>query len=127
VREIVQGMNMTIQRLHAGPRMSQVVIHNGTVYIAGQVASRAPGGTVGAQTKDILETMDALLAEAGTDKSRVLSATVWLTDMTKFAEMNGVWDQWVTPGAPPARATLESPHLASPEFNIEITMIAALP
>jgi enamine deaminase RidA (YjgF/YER057c/UK114 family) len=105
--------------------MSQVVIHNKTVYLAGQVASGAPGKSVTIQTKDILSNIDALLAEAKTDKSRLLSATIWLTDMSTFAEMNNVWDAWVVPGATPARATVVSAQLASPEFAIEIAVIAA--
>jgi enamine deaminase RidA (YjgF/YER057c/UK114 family) len=116
---------MSIERIQTGPRMSQVVIHNQTVYLAGQVAAGAPGGTVAAQTTDILSKIDALLAEAKTDKSKVLSATIWLTDMSTFAEMNVVWDAWVLPGATPARATVESRRLASAEFNVEIAIVAA--
>ena len=82
---------------------------------------------VAEQTQDILSTIDALLAEAKTDKSRVLSATIWLTDMSTFAEMNRVWDRWVVPGATPARATVLSAQLAAPEFKIEIAVIAAQP
>ena len=116
---------MPIERLHSGPRMSQVVIHNKTVYLAGQVASGAPGRSVADQTRNILATIDALLAEAKSDKTRLLSATIWLTDMSTFAEMNGVWDAWVVPGATPARATVVSAKLAAPEFSIEIAVIAA--
>ena len=116
---------MPIERIQTGPRMSQAVIHNQTVYLAGQVASGAPGGTVAEQTKDILSKIDALLTAARTDKSKVLSATIWLTDMSKFAEMNVVWEAWVAPGATPARATVTSPQLASPEFKVEIAVIAA--
>jgi enamine deaminase RidA (YjgF/YER057c/UK114 family) len=118
---------MPIERLHPGPRMSQVVIHNKTVYLAGQVASKAHGKSVAEQTKDVLETIDALLKEAKTDKSRILSAMIWLTDMATFAQMNQVWDAWVAPGASPARATVESARLASPEYKIEIAVIAAQP
>jgi enamine deaminase RidA (YjgF/YER057c/UK114 family) len=116
---------MSIERIQAGPRMSQVVIHNQTVYLAGQVASGEPGGSVTKQTKDILSRIDALLAEAKSDKSRILSATIWLTDMSTFSEMNVVWEAWVVPGVTPARATVATPHLASPDFNIEIAIIAA--
>jgi enamine deaminase RidA (YjgF/YER057c/UK114 family) len=116
---------MAIERIQAGPRMSQAVIHNQTVYLAGQVASGAPGGTVAEQTKDILSKIDALLAGAKTDKSKILSATIWLTDMSTFAEMNAVWEAWVAPGATPARATVASAQLAGPEFKIEIAVIAA--
>jgi enamine deaminase RidA (YjgF/YER057c/UK114 family) len=107
--------------------MSQCVIHNKTVYLAGQVAAGAPGKNVAEQTTDILATIDTLLAEAKTDKSRVLSATIWLTDMSTFSEMNRVWDRWVVPGATPARATVLSAQLAAPEFKIEIAVIAAQP
>lgn len=117
---------MTIKRLHTGPRMSQAVIHNKTVYLAGQVAAGAPGGGVAAQTQEILSKIDALLAEAQTDKSRLLSATIWLTDIATFAEMNRVWDAWVVAGAAPARATVVSARLAAPEFKVEIAVVAAL-
>jgi len=105
--------------------MSQAVIHNHTVYLAGQVASGAPGGNVTEQTKDILARIDALLAEVNTDKGNILSATIWLTDMSSFAEMNVVWEAWVVPGASPARATVATPQLASPDFNVEIAVIVA--
>src|SRR5713101_2901627 len=115
---------MTIKRIDTGPRMSQAVIHNKTVYLAGQVA---PGASVAIQAREILAAIDALLAQANTDKSRLLMATIWLTDMTTFAEMNGVWQSWVVPGETPARATVMSSHLASTEFKIEIAVVAALP
>ena len=115
---------MTIRRIQTGQRMSQAVVHNGMVYLAGQVAQGAPGGSVAEQTRDILGRIEALLAEAGTDKSRLLSATIWLTDMRDFAEMNAVWDDWVTPGEPPARACVES-RLAAQHYNVEITVTAA--
>jgi enamine deaminase RidA (YjgF/YER057c/UK114 family) len=105
--------------------MSQAVIHNQTVYLAGQVASGAKGGTIAEQVKDILARIDTLLAEAKTDKSKILSATIWLTDMSTFPEMNAVWDAWVAPGATPARATVASPALAAPEYKVEIAVIAA--
>ena len=116
---------MAIERKHTGPRMSQVVIHNKTVYLAGQVAAGAPGKSVAEQTKDVLSRIDSLLAEANSDKSKLLSATIWLTDMSAFSEMNNVWDAWVVSGATPARATVVSAQLASPDFAIEIAVIAA--
>jgi enamine deaminase RidA (YjgF/YER057c/UK114 family) len=116
---------MSIERKQAGPRMSQAVIHNGTVYLAGQVATHAGGKSVADQARDILASIDALLAEAGSDKTRLLSATIWLTDMSTFGQMNAVWDAWVAPGATPARATVMSPKLAAPEYSIEISVIAA--
>jgi enamine deaminase RidA (YjgF/YER057c/UK114 family) len=102
--------------------MSQIVVHNKTVYLAGQVAA---GANVTEQTKGILSSIDKLLAEASTDKSRILSATIWLTDMSTFAEMNAVWEAWVVPGQTPARATVATPALADPEFKIEIGVVAA--
>jgi enamine deaminase RidA (YjgF/YER057c/UK114 family) len=105
--------------------MSQAVIHNKTIYLAGQVASRTPGGSITDQTRDILSKIDLLLERANSDKSKILSATIWLTDMSKFDEMNAVWDGWVAPGAAPARATVATPQLASPDFNIEIAIVAA--
>src|SRR5271167_4821791 len=86
---------MTITRLHAGPRMSQAVIHGSTVYLAGQVADQAKGKSVGEQAKDILAGIDRLLAEAGSDKTKILSATIYLADIGTFAEMNAAWDAWV--------------------------------
>lgn len=115
--------DMSITRLHSGPRMSQAVIHNDMVYLAGQVGN--PGESVAAQTKSVLASIDALLAEAGTDKTRILTATIWLADMADFAEMNSVWDAWVTEGHAPARATGEA-KLATPDYKVEIIVTAAL-
>jgi len=112
-----------ITRLETGPRMSQAVIHNGTVYLAGQVGE--PGASVTDQTKAILAKIDALLKEAGSDKTRILQATIWLADMADFAEMNAVWDAWVAPGHTPARATGES-KLATPDYKVEIIIVAAV-
>jgi len=117
---------MDIKRYRTGERMSQIVVHGNTVYTAGQVAQNAPGASVADQTKDILESLDALLAEAGTDKSKLLTATIWLNSMDDFAEMNAVWDKWVVAGSTPCRACVESPKLASPKFTVEIMAIAAL-
>ena len=114
---------MTIERIKVGPRMSQVVIHGDTIYLAGQVADD-PSADVTDQTRQILDKIDRLLADAGTDKSKVLSANVWLSDISTFDQMNAVWDKWVTPGQPPARATVES-RLARPEFKVEIMVVAA--
>ena len=113
-----------IERHETSQRMSQIVIHNDTVYLAGQVAFDAPGASVADQTKDVLKRIDNLLAQAGTDKSKLLSATIWLTDINSFDEMNSVWDAWVSPGNQPARACVES-ALAAPQFNVEIGVIAA--
>ena len=113
---------MTITRLHSGPRMSQAVIHGDTVYLAGQVG--APGKSVTEQTQAILAQIDALLAETGSAKSKVLSATIWLADMADFAEMNAVWDVWVGGQDAPARATGEA-KLATPDYKVEIIIVAA--
>ncbi len=116
---------MALKRIKVGDRMSQIVIHGNTVYTAGQVALNAPGQSAGEQTKDILANIDALLSEAGTDKSNVITATIWLSDMKDFAAMNEVWDAWVTPGDTPCRACVEA-KLAAPQFTVEIMVIAAL-
>ncbi len=113
---------MSIRRLESGPRMSQAVIHGNTVYLAGQVG--APGQSVTAQTTAILASIDRLLGEAGSDKSKILQATIWLESMDDFAEMNAVWDAWVDPANPPARAAGES-RLATPDFKVEIIVVAA--
>ncbi|HST95033.1 MAG TPA: RidA family protein [Microvirga sp.] len=115
---------MTIQRIKPGPRMSGAVVHGNTVYLAGQVANQSAGKSVTEQTTEILAIIDGLLAEAGTDKSRILMANIWLTDMGTFQEMNAVWDSWVSPGNAPARATVEA-KLAAPAFKVEIAVIAA--
>jgi len=114
---------MTILRLGVGPRMSSAVVHGDTVYLAGHV-SKEPAGSVRGQTEAILSRIDARLAEAGTDKSRLLSANVWLADMARFDEMNAAWDAWVDPANPPARATVQA-RLASPDYLVEIAVIAA--
>jgi len=115
---------MTIQRFDTGPRMSQVVIHGDTIYLAGVVASNAAGQSVTKQTQDVLSIIDGHLAKAGSDKSKLLTATIYLTDMNTFAEMNAVWDGWVSAGNTPARATVEA-KLASPNYNVEIMVAAA--
>ena len=115
---------MSIERKEVGARMSQAVVHGDTVYLAGQVARDAPGAAVAEQTRDTLARIDRLLAEAGTDKSKLLSATIWLSDMRYFEQMNEVWDAWVTPGQTPARACVEA-RLASPQYDVEIMVVAA--
>jgi enamine deaminase RidA (YjgF/YER057c/UK114 family) len=113
---------MTIQRIDAGARMSQAVIHGDTVYLAGQVG--APGQSVAAQTEAILASIETLLGRTGSDKSRILSAIIWLADMADFAEMNAVWDRWIDGKDPPARATGET-KLATPDYRVEIIVVAA--
>lgn len=112
-----------ITRIETGARMSGAVVHNGTVYLAGQVGQ--PGAPVAEQTRQVLAEIDRLLAAAGSDKTRILSAQIWLASMADFAEMNAVWDAWVAPGHAPARATGES-ALAAPEYRVEIIVTAAV-
>ena len=102
--------------------MSDIVVNNGTIYLSGQVGA---GDSVAAQTKDILATIDALLAKAGSSKANILQAIIWLDDMANFAEMNSVWDAWVDPANPPARATGEA-KLATPQYKVEIIVTAAV-
>ena len=118
---------MSIQRLESGALMSQAVVHNKTVYLAGQVSEAPRGKGVAEQAREIFVSIDRLLGFAGTDKTRLLSATVWLTDMGAFQEMNSEWAKWVMKGATPARATVVSQKLAGPDYLIEIGVIAAQP
>lgn len=112
---------MTIQRFHTNQRMSQMVIHNDTIYLAGQVGS--PENSVADQTRDCLDKVDALLAEAGSSKEQILQATIWLADMSDIAAMNDVWDAWVPEGHAPTRACGEA-KLATPELLVEVIIIA---
>lgn len=114
---------MTIKRHNTGPRMSQAVEHGNTVYLAGLVADDATQDVKG-QTKQILAKIDALLKAAGTDKSKLLSANIWLTDISTWGQMNEAWDAWVSPGNTPARATVEA-ALAAPGLKVEIMVQAA--
>ncbi len=115
---------MTIRRIQAGPRMSQAVVCNGMVFLAGQVAEETTQNVEG-QTRQVLAAIDRLLAEAGSDKSRLLSAQIFLADMADFAAMNRVWEAWVAPGQTPARATVEA-AMASPKYLVEIVVTAAV-
>jgi len=114
-----------IERIGAGARMSKAVVHGDTVYTAGQVADTTGGGSVTQQTREILGVIDAILAEAGSDKSKILFATIYLADISYFAEMNSVWDAWVDKANPPARATVEA-RLVTPDYKLEIAVIAGL-
>jgi enamine deaminase RidA (YjgF/YER057c/UK114 family) len=116
---------MSIRRIGAGPRMSKAVVHGNTVYLAGQVADKTKGASVADQTKEIVGIIDELLKEAGTDKTKILSATIYLSDISTFPQMNSVWDTWVVPGQTPARATVEA-KLAAPDYTVEIAVIAAI-
>ena len=117
---------MSIKRLHVGPRMSEAVVHNGTVYLAGQVAADPSQDTAG-QTLPLLlwaAWCAGLLAECGSDKTKILSAQIFLADIADFAAMNSMWDAWVPAGHTPARATVES-KLAAPKYRVEIKVVAA--
>jgi len=114
---------MSIDRFDVGIRMSQAVVHGDTVYIAGQTADDTSADAAG-QVRQILAKIDALLAAAGTDKTRLLSATVWLADIDAYTQVNTVWDAWVATGKPPVRACVES-RLAGPGYKVEIAAIAA--
>lgn len=115
---------MTIDRRQTSALMSQAVIHNEIVYLAGQVASDNAGADVTTQTKEVLARIDSLLKDAGTDKSKLLTAQIWLVDIKTFPEMNAVWKAWLPEGCGPARATVEG-ALAKPEYTVEIMVVAA--
>ncbi|HET7505660.1 MAG TPA: RidA family protein, partial [Kofleriaceae bacterium] len=114
---------MTIERFEIGPRMSQAVVYGGVAYLAGIVADDLVP-SVGDQTRQILAKIDRLLATCGSDKSRILKANIWLADISRFDEMNAVWDAWVAKDSPPARATVEA-RLAGPAYLVEIMVEAA--
>lgn len=115
---------MSIQRLEPGKRLSEAVVHGGLVYLAGHV-SENPDASVGEQTREALAQIDRHLALAGTSKSKLLTVSIWLADMSTFAEMNAAWDAWVDRDNLPARATVEA-RLASPGYKVEIAGIAAI-
>lgn len=114
---------MSISRIEPGKRMSQAVSYGNLVFLAGQVASD-PSADVAGQTRQILGEIDRLLAAAGTDKTQILSTTIYLADIATFADMNSVWDHWVPQGHLPARATVEA-KLATPDYQVEIQVVAA--
>lgn len=113
----------SIKRFHVEPRYSDMAIHGNTIYLAGQVPAEGVEG-IGAQTADVLSTIDRLLNEGGSDKRRVLMATVYLADMADYAGMNEAWDAWVPEGDAPPRATVEA-RLANPAWRVEIVVVAA--
>lgn len=115
---------MAIRRIEPGARMSQGVVYGETVYLAGQVADEPTGKDVTAQTKDVLAQIDRLLADAGSDKEHLLTATIYLADIGTFAQMNAAWDGWVSKQNPPTRATVEA-KLAAPDYLVEIVIVAA--
>jgi len=114
-----------IQRFDTGPRMSEMTVHNGVAYLAGQVAANPDADIVG-QTEQVLAAIDALLARAGTDKRNILRAGIFLADMADFAGMNEAWGRWVPQGSTPARATVQA-QLANPGWKVEIVITAAIP
>ncbi len=113
---------MMIQRFETAPRMSQMVVHNDTIYLAGQVGD--PAGDIAEQTRSMLAKVDRLLGEVGSDKTKILQATIWLASMGDFTQMNEVWDSWVPEGHAPGRACGEA-RLATPDYKVEIIIIAA--
>lgn len=113
-----------VQRFEVGVRMSEMAVHNGVCYLAGQVAADG-SQDIGGQTRQVLAAIDALLAQAGTDKTKILRAQIFLTDISEFPGMNAVWDTWVVPGHTPPRATVEA-KLAKPEWKVEIVVTAAV-
>lgn len=117
---------MNITRLGVGPRLSRAVVHGDTVYLTGCIAERTKGGTVREQTREILATIDHLLAEAGTDKTNLLSAQIYLSKIASYGEMNAEWDAWVAEGQTPARATFES-RLPLSGTSVMIVCTAAHP
>lgn len=116
---------MPIQRLHTKSRYSEIVVHNGTVYLAGQLADDL-GGDIAAQTAETLAAIDRLLAEAGSDKAHLLSTTIYLQDMADYAAMNALWDAWLVPGTAPARTCVKA-ELYDPRVRVEMTVVAAQP
>ncbi|MDH4050925.1 MAG: RidA family protein [Rubrivivax sp.] len=117
-------MTSAIERLHAGPRMSKIVRHCGVIYLCGQTSSGTEASDAAEQTRVVLSRVNDLLAQAGSTRERVLSATVYLRDMADFKVMNEVWEAWLPAGAAPARTTVEA-RLAAPELKVEITVVAA--
>lgn len=116
---------MTVTYHDSNARMSQITVHNGTVYLAGQVPAD-PSADMRGQTEQVLARIDELLDKAGTSKKHLISAQIWVTSMAEFDQMNAAWDGWVTPDSPPIRAAVEA-KLAKPEWKVEIMVIAALP
>ena len=115
---------MAVIRHHVGKRLSEIAVHNGTVYLAGQIAEDADQDITG-QTREVLGHIDRLLAEVNSDKSHLLSVQIYISDMVHFAGMNAVWEKWIAPGQAPARATVEA-KLANPAYKVEIMCIATL-
>lgn len=117
-------MTHGLRRFHVGDRLSEMTIHNGTVYLAGQVAADASQDIRG-QTTQVLAAIDKLLAEAGSDRAHILMCQIFIRDLADFAAMNEVWEDWVAPGDAPPRATVQA-LLARPEWRVEMVVTAAL-
>ncbi|WP_211243323.1 RidA family protein [Chitiniphilus eburneus] len=117
-------MSTSIQRYHIGPRLAEIVVHNNTVYLAGQIAETLDKDARG-QTEEVLAAIERLLNEVGSEKQKILSATIYLADMADYDAMNDAWSAWVVPGHTPARATVEA-RLADPRYRVEMVVIAAL-
>lgn len=113
-----------IQHINPGPRLSGATVHNGIVYVSGQVPD-TPHADVATQTREILAKIDQLLAAAGSSKRNLLNASIWLSDIMTFDEMNKPWEEWIAPGPAPARATVES-RIANPKYRVEIAVVAAV-
>ena len=114
-----------IQHIDSGARLSEATVFNNVIYTAGMVAGESLGKSVVEQTKDVLQQIDTLLARLGSDKTRILKANIWMTDISKIAEMNEVWDAWVVAGKTPARATVEA-KLANAGYAVEVMVEAAI-
>lgn len=114
-----------IRRIKSNGRLSKVTIHNGVLYMTGQIAEDNAGKDLTQQTQEVLHRIDTLLAEAGSDKTRILKAYLYVANMSTFGEINAVWDKWVAPGHEPARTTIEA-RLTGPQYDIEIGIIAAV-
>ena len=117
-------MNQGLRRFHVGDRLSEMTIFNGTVYLAGQVASDASQDIRG-QTTQVLDAIDKLLAEAGTDKAHILMCQIFIRDLADFPAMNEVWEDWLPPGDAPPRATVQA-NLAKPDWKVEMVVTAAV-
>ena len=114
----------SIQRYHVGPRLCEIVVHNNTVYLAGQIAEDLNKDALG-QTVEVLDCIDRLLAEVGSDKTKILQVTIYVADISDYDAMNLAWAEWVPQGSTPARTTVQA-HLADPRYKVEMTVVAAL-
>jgi enamine deaminase RidA (YjgF/YER057c/UK114 family) len=114
-----------IKRVGVGARLSEMTVHNGVAYLAGQVADKTAGQDIVAQTTEVLAMIDALLEQAGSHKSKILRCQIFLADLADFPGMNSVWENWAVPGHTPARATVQA-ALAQPQWRVEMVVTAAV-